>query len=152
MNGRWAVLLLLGSVFAGGAALWILQSEAGYREFEGAQHGFGPLLMLPGGDREFRVSNIRGIKGDSSPLKFRACFLTDPGNVNEKIGEAYPDASPLIAPKWFECFDAAAIGSDIESGDARAVLLRRNIAEGVDRVAAFYRDGRGFAWQQLSQN
>ena len=152
MNGRWAVMLLVTAVLAGGAALWMLQSDAGYREFSGAEHGFGPLLMLPGGDREISVTDIRGIKGDSSPLKFRACFRTDPGDMTEGIGEAYPDASPLIAPKWFDCFDAETIGSDIESSDARAVLLRRNIAEGVDRVAAFYRDGKGFAWHQLRQD
>ena len=55
----------------------------------------------------------------------------------------------MIAPKWFNCFDAEAIGADIESGDARAVLLHRNIAEGVDRIAALYTDGRGFVWHQL---
>ncbi len=152
MNGRWAVTLLLTAVLSAGAALWMLQSDAGYREFAGAQAGFGPLLMLPGGEREVRVTDIRGIAGESSPLKFRACFRTDPGNVTASIGEAYPNASPLIAPKWFDCFDAETIGSDIESSDARAVLLRRNIAEGVDRVAAFYSDGKGFAWHQLNRD
>ena len=92
------------------------------------------------------------VRRDSSPLKFRACFRIDPGSVTMKLGEAYPGASPLVAPNWFECFDAETIGSDIESGVAQAVLLRRNIAAGVDRIAALYSDGRGFAWHQLSQD
>ena len=63
MNGRWAVSLLLAAVLAASTALWVLQLDAGYTEFTGAQHGLGPSLMRPGEDLDIRVTDIRGHQG-----------------------------------------------------------------------------------------
>jgi hypothetical protein len=61
-----------------------------------------------------------------------------------------PDAVPLNAPGWFDCFDAAEIGAALLRGDARAILSRENVPYGIDRVIALYPDGRGFAWTQIN--
>jgi hypothetical protein len=56
---------------------------------------------------------------------------------------------PLNAPAAFPCFDAAAIGAALESGEALAFLSEPEIHPGVDRVVAVFADGRAFAWHQL---
>ena len=65
--------------------------------------------------------------------------------------QIYEGAEPLIAPPWFDCFDAARIGPDVADGPAVAFLSQREIAPGVDRVIAVYPDGRAFAWHQLNE-
>jgi hypothetical protein len=62
----------------------------------------------------------------------------------------YPNARPLVAPGWFDCFDAATIGGDLQSGRAVAVLGEENVTYGIDRVIALYPDGRAFAWHQIN--
>jgi hypothetical protein len=57
---------------------------------------------------------------------------------------------PLVAPGWFDCFDAAAIGADLAAGRAAAVLGEANVTYGIDRVLALYPDGRGYAWHQIN--
>ena len=37
--------------------------------------------------------------------------------------KTYEGAVPLIAPSWFDCFDATAIGEALEKGEAIAFLL-----------------------------
>jgi len=60
------------------------------------------------------------------------------------------DAEPRVAPGWFDCFDAAQIGADIENGDAIAFLGVENVQYGIDRIVAVYPDGRAFAWHQIN--
>ena len=64
--------------------------------------------------------------------------------------QVYPAAEPLIAPSNFPCFDAEAIGTALETGEAVAFLSEPEIHKGVDRVVAVFPDGRAFAWQQLN--
>ena len=61
------------------------------------------------------------------------------------------DAEPLVAPSWFDCFDAVQLGADIENGEAIAFLGVANIQYGIDRLVAVYPDGRAFAWHQINE-
>lgn len=157
MRGRIAAVLLLVSAAVAGAALWYVQVYGQYRPI-----ALGPdAISAEGTFREpetsggfapgLRVSNFEGISGRSSPLKYRSCFSVESG-IDELAGafERHPDPTPLVAPGWFRCFDATAIGRAIESGEAAALLLKRNVGDGVDRVAAILPDGRGFSWNQLN--
>ena len=65
--------------------------------------------------------------------------------------EPYEAAEPLVAPSWFECFNAMAIGEALESGEALAFLGAKNIEHGVDRVVAVFGDGRGYVWHQVNE-
>ena len=152
MTGRIAVICLLGAALAAGAVLWYLQAFVEYTRFDGAQTGFGPVLEFAGQEDGIHLSAIRGIQGSSSPLKFRACFQTDPAGLPPSGAALYEDPAPLNAPGWFDCFDAAELGADLQAGAAQAFLVRENIADGVDLVAAFYPDGRGFAWRQINMD
>mgnify|MGYP006198981481 CR=1 FL=1 len=59
-------------------------------------------------------------------------------------------AQPLIAPPWFDCFNAERIGRALETGEAIAFLSVPDITPGVDRVVAVFPDGAAFAWHQLN--
>ncbi|MEO0363091.1 MAG: DUF6446 family protein, partial [Pseudomonadota bacterium] len=139
MNGRViAGGLVLFSV-AFGAALWWFQTRGHYDEVAGLD-----VVEIAGAAAE--VEDYRGLDGASSPLKLRGCFRVA-GAVD---GPPAPNAEPLIAPGWFDCFDAEAIASDLGSGAARAVLAAFNEPYGFDRVVALYPDGRAFQWRQIN--
>ena len=156
MNGRLATALLIVPVVFLGLLLWYLQHFKQYRPIELDQvsgslfgaDGMGSAIELA----DLRTGSFRGIQGDASPLKFRACFEIRTG-VERFTGnlDIHEDPIPLIAPSWFDCFDARAIGHDLESGQATAVLIEADIADGVDRVAAIYPDGRTVVWHQLNE-
>lgn len=97
------------------------------------------------------ISGFEGIDASSSPLRYRACFHTDltPDQATARY-QPYPDPTPLIGPKWFECYDAKTIGTDLEQGRATAFLSHHDIHPGVDRVVALYPDGRAYVWHQLN--
>ena len=61
----------------------------------------------------------------------------------------YDRAEPLVAPGWFDCFDAVKIGRALETGEAIAFLSEATIHPDVDRVVAVFPDGRAYAWHQL---
>ncbi len=151
MTGRLAVIGLLAAALTAGAVLWHRQVFVEYSRFEGSWNGFGTVLKLAGSGNGIPLSGIEGIQGPSSPLKFRACFRTDPASVPKPAGAtSYRNPTPLTVPDWFDCFDAAELGADLEAGRAQAFLVQAEIADGIDLVAAFYPDGRGFAWRQVN--
>jgi hypothetical protein len=94
---------------------------------------------------------FEGIDADTSPLRFRVCFTLDEAGL-AAAGQGAPveEPTPLTAPGWFDCFDAAAIGAALEAGEAEAVLGERNARAGVDRVFAVFPDGRVYGWHQLN--
>ena len=108
------------------------------------------------------ADNVTGIDANSSPLRFRACFTTPLSQAMlTETYVVYEGAAPLVAPGWFDCFDAAAIGKALETGEAIAFLSEANInsktdaaggvqLSGIDRVVAVFPDGRAFAWHQLN--
>jgi len=151
MSGKLIGILLLGCGLIAGAAMYYLQVYAFYEPVTPVREGgtvairitttSGSLIDLP-------VEEFDGIDAASSPIRFRACFVTQlPMDVGFVVAE---DAVPLNAPGWFDCFDAARIGADLASGAARAYLGEAHISYGIDRILAIYPDGRGYAWHQIN--
>ncbi len=95
--------------------------------------------------------NFRGIDADSSPLRYRACFETEMSEaLLTETYQLYETPVPNVAPGWFDCFDAKAIGAALEAGEATAYLSVFNIVYGFDRVVALDGQGRGFVWHQIN--
>ncbi len=152
MNGKIIVGFIVISAALAGAAVWYLQLYAFYTPANFAPGAEVSLTTIEAGQPEpILAEDITGIDSDSSPLRFRACFTTP--LTQAMLSEtyiAYPRATPLVAPGWFDCFDASAIGEAIERGEALAFLGQANIHADVDRVVAVFPDGRAFAWNQLN--
>lgn len=148
-SGRLVVIAIIGITFLFGIGVWYASTRAYYERLDNVeialQRPDGTLVPL-------EIAGAEGIDAYTSPLRFRACFRVEPDSVTTLTAEAMPydDATPLLAPGWFGCFDADAIGEAIAAGAAQAVLGVRNISQGVDRVVALYPDGRGYAWNQLN--
>lgn len=152
-----------GSIVAGGLVLamavagvgaWYAQTRAYYEPVVFAL-GEGILLtpIAGGGPEPILAEGLTGIASRTSPIGFRACFTTPMSlALLSETYVAYPRAIPLTTPEWFDCFDAAAIGAALQSGEALAFLSVEGIANNVDRVVAVYPDGRAYAWQQIAED
>jgi hypothetical protein len=143
--------IIMLSLLAGVALYWT-QVYAFYHEarFEpGAEIALTPIF---GATPEVIVAeNIKGIDAESSPLRFRACFHTPLSQAMlTETYQVYDTAEPLVAPSWFDCFDAQRIGSALQSGEAIAFLSVQDIVPGIDRVVAVFPNGDAFAWHQLN--
>lgn len=151
-RGRVLIVALLAFSLAFGMVLWWSLTRAYYRELPA--EAAGPVLLVPqgGGAAEaLAVSGLRAIDAASSPIRFRACFegVEAPGALAARF-VPYPAAGPLVAPGWFGCFDAAAVGEALEAGEGAAFLGGAAMPYGIDRVVAVMDDGRGFAWNQIN--
>lgn len=153
MSGKLiSIVILLCAAFAGGA-LYYLQVYHFYSDVT-AKPGRDVLLVPLAGDipEPIPYDAFDAINADSSPIRYRACFTTsEPLARLIRTYEVLDDASPRNAPGWFDCFDAAAIGQELDAGTAQAFLSAKNIAYGVDRIVAITQDGRGFAWHELNE-
>lgn len=152
MNGKIPALVILMFALIAGAAVYYLQEYAYYDSVSFAPGNEISLTLIESGLPEpILAEGIEGIDADSSPLRFRACFHTPMTQAMlTETYKTYDGAVPLIAPSWFGCFDANAIGEALEKGEAIAFLSQANIAPQVDRVVAVFPDGRAFAWHQIS--
>ena len=152
MNGKFVAggIVLTAIVF--GAGLYYSQIYAYYKPIDAnAPAATVRLTTFDGGAADILAEDFNGIDADTSPIKFRACFTTPLSlPMMTETFKPYTDAAPLVAQKWFDCFDAARIGADIESGAAVAFLGEENAPYGIDRVVAIYPDGRGYAWNQIN--
>jgi len=147
--GKVVLLLIALSAVLAGAGIWYTQQRAYYSEAPVQEQIV--LTTLAGDEASLAVTDFTAISSVSSPLGFRACFtLVAPPVGYTEIYDRPADQAPTIAPSWFDCFDARQIGGDLEQRQAIALLGRKNIGYGVDRVFAFYPDGRGYAWHQLN--
>lgn len=151
MKGKLVGGFIVFVALATGIAVYWLQEYAYYHD--AAFNPGAEILLTPIESDQPEVilaQNVQGIDAESSPLRFRACFETPltQGMLTETY-RAYEGAEPLNAPSWFDCFDAAAIGAALESGEALAFLSQEGIAPDVDRVVAVFADGRAYAWQQF---
>lgn len=152
MTGKLVVVAILLFALIGGAAMYYLQVYAYYFDVE-AQPGNDVLLM----DREtstpkpIAYSEFQAIDATSSPIRYRACFKTTmtPDIAATQFVES-KNASPRVAPSWFDCFDAQRIGAEMDQGSARAFVSQKNIAFGVDRVVVITDAGHGYAWHELN--
>lgn len=152
MMGRFMALLLLLSALVAGGAMYYLQVYAFYEELDPADVGNVKVFDLNTGQSEdILTENLKAIDSDSSPIRFRSCFET-PLSVAmmTETYAIYDAAEPLVAPSWFDCFDAQEIGEALEQGGAVAFLGEENITYGIDRVIAVMPDGRGFGWNQIN--
>jgi len=138
--------------FAMGGLLYYLQIYAYYDEVSAETAGDVKLTSIHTGQPEvIAYDNFEGIDSTTSPIRFRACFTTSAsfGMLTETY-ETYDAAEPLVAPGWFNCFDAEEIGEALETGEALAFLGEENITYGIDRIVAVMPDGRGFVWHQIN--
>jgi len=140
MTGRTLIVLLLGFTVLFGATLWWVQTRAFYEETE------AETVTIAG--RSYPVTEWRGIDATTSPLKLRACFRLAEGAAVDAPAAEKP--TPLVAPAWFECFEAEALTRDLEAGRARAFLAAEEEFDGANRMVAVYPDGRAFMWRQLT--
>jgi hypothetical protein len=150
MSGKVIGVFLVVLGLVAGAAMYWLQVYAFYDEVRLTSDGGDIVIRVTRADgtvTDIAASEFRGIDAESSPIRFRACFETA---VSQSGLALYPDPTPLVAPGWFECFDAAQIGADLSTGRATAVLGEANVVYGIDRVLALYPDGRAFAWHQIN--
>lgn len=137
MSGRVLMIGLLLFAAAFGVALWWFQTRAFYERVEG-------LTVLPVQGVDLAVTDYQGIDASSSPLKLRACFRQDWPQSSASDTEA----TPLIAPGWFDCFDAGQLTEDLAAGKAQALRIAENQPRGFDTYVARYPDGRGYLWRQ----
>jgi Family of unknown function (DUF6446) len=151
MNGKYLAGFIVVTAAVAGVVMYWLQVYAFYEPVSFAPGAEIMLTPIASGTPEpILAENIEGIDAESSPLRFRACFTTPMTQAMlTETYQAYPQAVPLTAPGWFDCFDAASIGAALESGEAIAFLSQSNIHKDVDRVVAVYADGRAYAWHQL---
>ena len=152
MNGKVVGGFIVLTALLAGGAIFYLQEYAFYQ----------PVAFTPGDEIELTalvsglpepipVADLQGIDGTSSPLRFRACFTTPIAQPTLTEGFlVYDKATPLNAPSWFDCFDAAKIGAALQSGEAIAFLGQAEIAPQIDRVIAVFADGRAYAWHQVN--
>ncbi len=146
MSSKIVVILMLLTAGVAGVAMWWLQVHAFYDRLPAQD----TIPLTPVGalaPQAFRISDFEGIDSDSSPIRHRACFRLD---ATPPRLTPYAEAVPLNAPRWFSCFDAGAIGAALRTGEAQAVLAEPNVRFGIDRVAALFPDGRGYAWTQFN--
>lgn len=150
MNGKIIAGGLVLSGLIAGAAMYYLQVHAYYRPVAPASaEAVIRLTGLSGVPEPMLTEGFQGIDAASSPLRFRGCFTTPQSlAMLSETYQPYDAATPLIAPGWFSCFDAKAIGDDLQAGRALAFLSETNIHPGIDRVVAVYADGRAYAWHQ----
>lgn len=151
ITGKIAAASIVLSALVAGVAVWYLQIYAFYDEVVFIP---GEEIFITGQDgtlQPLAVSAINGIDAASSPLRFRACLTVHetPAEINQRF-VPYEGAEPLVAPSWFDCYNAQDIGYALEGGTAKAYLLQANIASDVDRVLAVFPDGRAYAWHQIN--
>lgn len=146
--GRVIAVLIALSALAAGVGIYYFQLYAYYERLDPAAVELtatlpdGRVVPLPAQD-------VRAIDSDSSPIRFRACFTVAPEDI---AGAApYADPAPLVAPGWFDCFDADAVGAALTAGQASAYLGAFHVAYGIDRVIAVFPDGRAVAWHQINR-
>lgn len=137
------------SAIIAGAGMYYLQV---YGFYEAVYEEDVQLVSLTSEQPETIVfDNFQAIDAESSPIRYRACFTTTQSLAF--LTESYvlvDDVDPRNAPNWFDCFDAAAIGAELEAGTALTFLGAKNIEFGVDRIVAITDDGRGYVWHELN--
>jgi hypothetical protein len=153
VNGKIVAGFLVISGLVAGAAIYWLQIYAFYEPVAvSSPQAAISLTTVTGVTEPLLTAGFTGIDADSSPLRFRGCFTTPTSLATLTETYATYDApTPLIAPSWFDCFDAGTLTDDLATGIAVAFLGQANIHPGVDRVVAVYPDGRAFAWNQLTK-
>lgn len=146
--GRIATIGLALTALASGAGVWYAQQYGYYEPIDPASPDAAVPIQTVEGPSRLNMTDFQAIDADSSPIRWRACFRIQGDLPADAV--PFPAATPLNGPFWFDCYDAARIGADLESGAARAFLSQSEIRPDVDRVLAIYPDGRAYGWQQFN--
>lgn len=137
------------SALIAGAGLYYLQIYGFYREV--TDDSITLVSLTDDQPEEIATDALQAIDADSSPIRYRACFTTDLSlPMLTETYQMIDTNAPRNAPGWFDCFDAATIGADIDAGRALTFLGAKNVHFGVDRIVAIHEDGRGFVWHELN--
>ncbi|MEO1563865.1 MAG: DUF6446 family protein [Pseudomonadota bacterium] len=141
MSGRILMIALIVSALTIGGGIWYSATIGSYDEVRNVE-------QVRVGETSWAVTNYRGIDGDSSPLKLRGCFDFELPYAASTVHAE--EATPLVTPGWFECFDAVQIEADIQSGAATVLISQENEPFGFTTYIAHYPDGRGYIWRQIN--
>ena len=148
MNGKLVISVMVAIGLAIPMGIYYFQVYAYYFEVDPTGPQDVQMILASDGTPEpVPHTGFEAIDGTSSPIRYRACFSTTLSidEARARYVEA-ADAQPRYAPGWFGCFDADALGAELEAGTAATFLSRKNIAYGVDRVVAITDGGRGYVW------
>jgi len=151
--GKLLSITIVSMAFLAGILLYYLQVYHFYETLTPNGVDDVQLTRLEGDTPEAIIyDDFQAIDADSSPIRYRACFTTplDHTALSETYAP-YEGAVPLNAPRWFDCFDAAALGAALEAGTAWAFVGQRDIRYGIDRIVAITQDGRGYVWHQINR-
>ena len=153
MIGRILAGVIVITALVAGVAMYYLQVYYFYEEVSATGTNDVQLTSLVTGEVEaIPYQAFEAIDANSSPIRYRACFTTSLGlSALTETYAPYAQAAPRLAPGWFECFDAKAIGAALEDGSARAFLGQRDVIYGIDRVVAVFEDGRGYVWHEINR-
>lgn len=149
MTGKILSVFIVLSALIAGAGLYYLQIYGFYEEVSADRVEM--VSLTTDAPEEIVADEITAIDADSSPIRYRACFTTplSLAFLTESY-ELVEDMEPRNAPGWFDCFDAAAIGAELEAGTALTFMGQKNVHYGVDRIVAVTQDGRGYVWHELN--
>ncbi|WP_299297125.1 DUF6446 family protein [uncultured Tateyamaria sp.] len=152
MNGKIIGIVLVLTGIIAGAGLYYLQVYGYYEDVDfDVPNEIEMVSIVSGSPEPLLVQALQAIDADSSPIRFRACFETDASLA--MLTETFVGLEPVAprnAPPWFECFDAEALGAEIDAGTALTFLGQKNVHFGVDRIVAITEDGRGYIWHELN--
>jgi hypothetical protein len=151
MTGKILGAFIMISALVAGAALYYLQVYSFYSEVDAPAGGLALVSIASGEPEVIPLDGFQAIDADSSPIRYRACFTTPYSlALLTETFQLVEQATPRNAPGWFDCFDAAAIGAELEAGTALTFLSAKNVHFGVDRIVAITDDGRGYVWHELN--
>ncbi len=150
--GKFLSIILIASGLAAGVAMYYLQVYGYYDEVT-ANPGQDVVLLPLDQDtpRPIAYDNFQAIDAGSSPIRYRACFTTSV--TRQELAQVFQlsdQHEPRNAPKWFDCFDAEALGGALKEDRATAFVAVKNIFYGVDRIVAVTDQGLGYAWHELN--
>ena len=152
MTGKLLGVAIVITALVAGAAMYYLQVYHFYDEVAATGTDDVQMVSLVSGQPEpVLYDDFQAIDASSSPIRYRACFSTTMSTAMlTETYELYEAAEPLTAPDWFDCFDAAALGAELEDGTALAFLGQRDVQYGIDRIVAVTDAGRGYVWHELN--
>ncbi|WIY25891.1 DUF6446 family protein [Parasedimentitalea psychrophila] len=150
--GKFLAAFIVVCAVGAGAAIYYLNEYAYYEEVT-LHPGLDVVLLPQNSDASVVIdyADFEAIDASSSPIRYRACFTT--ALTRDELAQSYTvlqQQKPRIAPGWFDCFDAQAIGAELEAGTATAFMSVKNIEYGVDRIVAVTDQGRGYVWHELN--
>ena len=152
MMGKFVAIILVTCGIVAGGAMYYLQVYAYYSIV--VPNGASDVVLTPldGSDvQAINYSDFKAIDSESSPIRYRACFTAQKTAYELKaLYVSLSDAKPLVAPGWFDCFDAEEISTAIAAQSATSFLSIENVSYGIDRIVVILNDGRGYAWNRIN--